>query len=287
MFRRFLSSIALVLCATTFVLAADERATFILTDGARKSGTVVFHGDQHENLINGYLNLGVDGGKDMTFPMEHVAVIDFAGGRPPATELAQLGTAHTLVTRDGATQAGRFVNMIGGGTLLWDNEAGQRQQFAIRDVSRVYLNAQSARTAFRYRPAAASATLPAAAGAAQPARYTTVRVDALQTWTDTGMTVIKGDLVTFQASGQIQIGPAQGQTATPDGSTSVRGGRYPAPNVAAGALIGRIGNGAPFGIGMQTQPLPMPAAGRLMLGVNDDNTSDNAGSFTVVVSGGR
>ena len=223
MLRRFLSSIALVLCATTFMLAADERATFILTDGERKSGTVVFHGDQHENLFRGYLNLGVDGARDMTFPIEQVAVIDFVGGRPPASELAQLGTAHMLVTRDGATQAGRFVNMIGGTTLLWDNEAGQRQQFGIRDVSRVYLNPQSARTAYRYRPAAAGAATTAAAipGPGQPARFTTVRVDAQQTWTDTGVTVVKGDLVTFQASGQVQIGPAQGQTATPDGSTSV------------------------------------------------------------------
>ena len=67
MFRRLISTAALVACAGLYVFAA-ERATFILTDGERKSGTVVFHGDQRENLINGFLNLGVDGGKDMTFP---------------------------------------------------------------------------------------------------------------------------------------------------------------------------------------------------------------------------
>jgi len=294
MFRRFLPFIALVFCASIYLLAATERATFVLTDGERKSGTVVFHGDQHENLINGYLNLGVENGKDMTFPLDQVAIIDFVGGQPPATELASLAAQHTLITRNGAAQAGRFVNMINGDTLLWENGAGDRQQYAIRDVARVYLNPQSARKTFNYTAPAA----PPAAAAAPDARGTTVQVDARQIWTDTGITVNRGDLVRFQASGQVRIGAQQEATATPDGSTFdprtadpgvARNrpgvGRYPAPGVAPGALIGRIGNSAAFGIGTQSQPLPMPASGRLVLGVNDDDPSDNSGAFTVVVSG--
>ena len=46
-----------------------------------------------------------------------------------------------------------------------------------------------------------------------------------------------------------------------------------------GALLGKVGNSAPFAIGMQTQPLVMPASGRLMLGVNDNELSDNSGFF--------
>ena len=57
MFRRLSLSVLLIACAATYVIAV-ERATFILTDGERKSGAVVYHGDQHENLINGFLNLG-------------------------------------------------------------------------------------------------------------------------------------------------------------------------------------------------------------------------------------
>jgi len=87
MFRRLVSATAIVACTGLYVFAAPERATFILTDGERKSGPVVYHGDQHENLINGYLNLGVDGGKDMTFPVNQVAAIDFVGGVPPASDL--------------------------------------------------------------------------------------------------------------------------------------------------------------------------------------------------------
>jgi hypothetical protein len=294
MFRRLISTAALVACAGIYAFAASERATFILTDGERKSGTVVFHGDQHENLINGYLNLGVDGGRDMTFPMDQVAVIDFVGGTPPATELAQIGSRHTLVMRTGGSQGGRFVNMNGGDTLLWENEAGQRQQYAIRDISRVYLNPQSARIAFNYTAPPAAAAAPAPATAAT----VSVRVDAQQAWTDTGLTVNQGDNVTFNANGQVQIRP--GQVATPDGNgerasdqgSNRRANRrdsqsYPMPGAAVGALVGKIGDGAAFGIGMQRQPLPMPASGRLMLGVNDNDLSDNSGAFTVSVAGGR
>ena len=47
-------------------------------------------------------------------------------------------------------------------------------------------------------------------------------------------------------------------------------------------MIGRIGNGAPFGIGNQTV-VPMPATGELFLGVNDDEVGDNSGGFVVDV----
>jgi hypothetical protein len=52
----------------------------------------------------------------------------------------------------------------------------------------------------------------------------------------------------------------------------------------AGALIGRVGNSAPFAIGDQTQALPMPADGQLFLAVNDDEVSDNQGAFAVTLT---
>jgi hypothetical protein len=51
--------------------------------------------------------------------------------------------------------------------------------------------------------------------------------------------------------------------------------------VLAGALIGRIGNGAPFAVGNQT--ITAPASGVLFLGVNDDQHADNKGNFQVVI----
>ena len=291
--RRLILSVALVSLAVMNAFAA-ERGTFILTDGERKSGTIVFHGDQHENLINGYLNLGVDNGKDMTFPLGQVAVIDFIGGQPPTTELAQLGQGHTLVTRNGATQQGRLINMTGGDTLLWENLARQRQQYAIRDVSRVYLNTQSAYTAFGYTPPAPAVTAPVPAETGRnprsrgnqnsqgdqgnprsprsrgdqgslgnqnarrdqdtDARGITVRVDPRQGWTDSGLTVNRGDRLVFETSS-------------------------PVPG-----LIGRIGNGAAFVIGADRPSILMRASGPLLLNVDDDEYRDNPAAFSVRVS---
>jgi hypothetical protein len=313
MLRRLISSMALVACAGSLALAA-ERATFILTDGERKSGPVVFHGDQHENLINGFLNLGADNGKEMAFPLDQVAVIDFVGGQPPNSELAQLGTAHMLVTRDGTAQQGRLINLIGGDTLLWENLAKQRQQFAIRDVSRVYLNSSSARTAFNYTAPAAPVAPPVAAAQNQPpasgttrdqgnrgnqrnrgnrgdqrnrdqgnpglqggnrgdrsdqgdagnrgdrrdqgnsARGTTVRLDPRQGWTDTGLTVNRGERIGFASS------------------------------VPTRGLLGRIGNGAMFAIDTEEQSTVMRASGPLMLSVSDDERRGNREVFSVIVS---
>lgn len=278
MVRRLISSAVLVACASVYAFAATERANFILTNGERKSGTVAFHGDQHENLINGYLNLATNE-KDMTFPIEQVAVIDFTGGRPAMTEVAQLEAGHMLVMRDGSTQQGRFVNMIGGDTLLWDNAAGQRQRFAIRDVSRVYLNPESARTVFDDHGRQSTAVATAGQAAGVP-----VRVDAKVAWTDTGITVNAGDRVVFNASGQIQFGRYAGQTSDPNGNPAERRADFPDPSVPVGALIGKVGRSAPFAIGMQTQPLVMPASGRLMLGINDNELNDNGGFYSVTVT---
>ncbi len=276
--RRLIATAALVASAGGYLLAAPERANFILTNGERKSGIVAYHGDQNENLINGYLNLAQDGAKDLTFPMDQVAVIDFQGSRPNQAELAQLpaDSSHLLVLRNGAAQQGRFVNMVGGDTLVWDNQGGQRQQIPLRDVGRVYLNPQSARTVFNYRDRGAVATAGQLGG-------NSIRVDARQAWTDTGLTVNQGDRVSFQASGQIMYSPNPAHSASPDGSAD-RGANYPDPTVPVGALLGKVGNSKPFGIGSQTQPLVMPASGRLMLGINDTEVGDNSGAFTVVVT---
>ena len=279
MVRRFIFTAVLVACAGVYAFAAAERATFILTNGERKSGTVAFHGDQHENLINGYLNLAEPDGKDLTFPIEQVAVIDFAGGHPATTELDKLSAGQTIVLRDGNVSAGRLVNMIGGDTLVWEHANGQRQQFAIRDVSRVYLNPGAGRTAFNGGRAQNTAAV-ATTGLAP----VSVRVDARQAWTDTGITVNAGDRVAFSASGQIAYGRGASQTADPNGNGVERRATYPDPSVPVGALIGKVGNSAPFAIGMQTQPLGMPASGRLMLGVNDNELGDNSGFYTVTVT---
>jgi hypothetical protein len=285
MIRKAISTGVLVACAGLYAFAAGERATFILTDGSRKSGQVVFHGDQRENLINGYLNLGNDtGGPEFTYPIDQVAVIDFVGGQPQATELSQLpASGHFLQLRNGQSQGGTFVNVIGGDTLVWRNAGGETQQYNVRDVSRVYLNPQSARTAFNYTGTAATAN--AAVGTSGTVPAGAVLVQANQQWNDAGLTVKKGDRVSFSTSGQISYG--QGMTAGPDGNGTLRRPDYPVAAMPVGGLIGRVGNGTPFPIGSNSAPIVMPNDGRLMLGVNDNELGDNSGAFTVTVTKSR
>jgi len=278
MIRYGLIVAALVLGASSYALAV-ERATFILIDGERKSGTVVFHGSSRENLINNYLNLGTDdGGKELTIPIDQVAVIDFVGGRPPSAELDELAndrSSQLLVLRDGYTQLGRLVNLIGGDTLRWRNAGGQEQQYAIRDVKRVYLNPESARIVFNHTGTRQNA------GQSGPV---SIQVDARQPWTDTGLTVTRGQQVSFRVAGQIQYAPTRRDTTGPEGNASSRRPDFPVPGASVGALIGRIDNGIPFLIGSQTGPIVMPASGRLWVGVNDTNFGDNSGAYSVVVT---
>ncbi len=109
-------------------------------------------------------------------------------------------------------------------------------------------------------------------------------VPANRQWTPTNIRVNQGDMCWFQATGEIRFSPNSNDRAGSSGSPDhkyVSGA--PLPREFAGALIGRIDNGQPFGIGNQTS-LRMPASGILYLGVNDDIMSDNSGQFGVVVS---
>jgi hypothetical protein len=142
----------------------------------------------------------------------------------------------------------------------------------------VYLNPQSARTAFNFSGSATNAVGTAGVVAA-PGQ---IVVQANQPWNDAGITVKKGDRVAFSTSGQVTFGA--GQTAGPDGNPALRQATYPVPEMPVGGLIGRVGTGKPFPIGSNAQPIVMPNDGRLMLGVNDNEPGDNSGAFAVTVT---
>ncbi len=111
-----------------------------------------------------------------------------------------------------------------------------------------------------------------------------ITVPGNRQWTATNIRVNEGDVIRFQTSGEVRFSPNAADNASVAGSLAhkyVPGA--PLPRALAGALIGRIDNGAPFGIGDQTS-LTMPATGTLYLGINDDNVGDNSGQFQVVLS---
>jgi hypothetical protein len=272
MIRRFLYTAAVIGCGGVSLWAA-EQATFVLNNGARHSGTIVY-GRGSNNIVDERFHLSASGTEE-TFGLNDVAVIDFAGGMPAAGERQALPTDNTglMVMRDGSVQRGHLHNIVGGDFVQWVNEAGQRNNYPIRDVSRLYLNPQSARTMFLGSPKQPTIVNSAAQGA--------MRVDANQPWVDTGIVVRRGDPVLFNGTGDITL--AQGVSSGVNGTPAFESRTYPVPTAAAGALIGRVG-GTAFVIGSGTQPIAMPSDGRLMLGVNDDHFDDNTGFFSVVIT---
>lgn len=111
----------------------------------------------------------------------------------------------------------------------------------------------------------------------------TVRVNAQQRWTDTGLTVRAGDVITFSAQGQIQMSDNAQDVAIAAGALSHRmAPDAPISGVFAGALIAQIGGYPPVAIGNQSQ-ITAPVSGRMYLGVNDDYLQDNRGEFVVTV----
>jgi hypothetical protein len=105
---------------------------------------------------------------------------------------------------------------------------------------------------------------------------------------DTGIDLRAGGQVTITASGNITAGQRVG-VVSPDGARVGAGGifgtnRRPIPTAGVGALVGYIlqPNGQPsqvFLVGSQAT-FTTPVDGRLYLAVNDDNYSDNSGSFS-------
>ena len=120
------------------------------------------------------------------------------------------------------------------------------------------------------------------------AREVTINVPGTSRGTDTGIDVRAGDPITLTATGTIIAGQRVGQVG-PDGATNTGFGSVanarPVPSAGVGALIAyvRMANGQlsqPYLVGSQLAGT-VPVDGRLILAINDDNYSDNGGSFSV------
>ena len=260
----------------TTLAAADQQVTALLRNGDRVTG-----------LFDGYNNnqvyVDVSATDERKIPVGDVVLLDFVGGAQglPETELSQArGDDHVLLLKSGNASKGRLVSVEGTDrdpTLLFRTTSGEERRVRFSEVGRLYLG--------RYPGAAPAGTATTAAAAPATPQNGQVSVAANQQWVATGITVTKGQQVTFGSSGEVQLSPDAGDVATTAGSKAGRrlsGG--PLPGQLAGALTGRVGNGQPFAIGNQAGPLSMPDSGVLYLGVNDDNVGDNQGAFTVTVT---
>lgn len=281
--RRFVLTLALAafLLPVASIAQQEHKATVLLRNGERVSGTL-------EDVENGTVYVRVSLHDQRKLPVNDVALIDLVGGATglPETELSVArGSGHLALLRGGESIQGTFVDIRGGETrnegepfsLIFRTTDGQERRVALDNVSRVY---------FGNFPAATTANNAPASGAPLPSGA--VRVPANSTWVATPLNVRKGDRVTFNVTGQIQLSNDGNDMAHAAGSLNRRYAQgAPLPQNFAGALIAKVGNSEPFPIGDVSTPVTMPADGQLYLGINDDEVNDNRGEFIVQMSRGR
>lgn len=279
---RFMT-LALAVLAAEAAPLAQEQVTIVRRNGERVAG-------RFEDWVRAtdtvYVRVSQDDQRRV--PMRDVLVIEVGGNAtslPAAETQAAQGNNHVLVTRGSEVLTGRLVNIEGGAGSAQPNEprsvtfqasSGERR-YPFSDVARIYLGTYPRATVATPAPPPAPAT-PA------PVPEGAVRVPGNQQWTATNIMVRRGDRVLFTAEGEIQLSGDANDKASAAGSlTGRRAPNAPAPDVLAGALMGRIGGGPPFAIGNQSLPLPMPSDGPLWLGINDDSVGDNSGQLTVTI----
>jgi hypothetical protein len=183
--------------------------------------------------------------------------------------------ADTLILRDGRRIQGQLISVINGVVDFQEAGFGGRRGTVSRDD---VVGIEFGSVERQEQPQASG----------QPARprglrEKSVMVVANAAWSDTGIDVTAGQTIYLEASGEITWGPHR--TAGPGGEqNSQYNAARPMPNRPGAALIGRVGNSSDFFfVGDDRGPMRIRGAGRLFLGINDDNLSDNRGYFRVVV----
>ncbi len=259
------------LCATamlTGVAFAQSSATLTLRNGDKVAGDLVDLGGV------GYTVRVI--GNERQIAQNDVAVIDFTGCTMTDADWAKFTGTSQVVLRNGEVFNGSLYDIGGASPLRLTIRTGNcDRDVSSNDVARIVM-ARPANVPVATSGVSAIADTPAVAGA--------VTVRAEQPWTSTGISVKKGQRVTFTTTGQVQLSTDVNDVANGNGARSGRKAvGSPVPAAAAGALLGKVGNGAAFPIGHDTQTVTMPADGILFLGVNDDGFADNKGNFKVVV----
>ena len=121
-----------------------------------------------------------------------------------------------------------------------------------------------------------AASLPASPAAAATANSADVSINGDNPWVDSGMDVNPGDKLHITATGTVDfkdktgVGPAGAQRGWADTLRALS-----VSSAGRGALVGQIGNdraATPFFVGTD-RTITSPTAGRLYLGVNQDQTS--------------
>jgi hypothetical protein len=254
---------------------AQVTATVVTKDGERHTGTNLgYRVDEREVAVR------TDRHTEPRIPVDRVAYVDFGG--TPDVKPSVTGTQEAVVLRNGQVHRGQVIELghidredqTTDYLVSFRMEDGQERRFQANEVARVYF-------------AGGLQAAAAAPGVAQPGAVgttgQTLTVPGRQQWTPTGLRVQQGEFVSFNVSGEVRIDAGPEDIGGPAGVRNQRlDRRSPVPQAYLGALIGRIDNGQPFGIGDQTR-VQMPASGQLFLGINDANVRNNEGEFHVEI----
>lgn len=278
---RILSAAALAgaLALPTATFAQNSR-TLLMGSGKRVSGELASY-DQ--------TTIDVRDTSGARFPqkLSDVVLIEFGGdaSQVPEAELKaarDAGVAQLLVLRNGSRSAGRIVDFVNEGgpdaALIFDAQGQGRQNVRLGEVARLFVNPLTDQ-ALAALGAAATTAVPSTTGDSDTR---TLKVPGSTAWMDSGLFVRQGERFLFQADGTIRLRGGEAEAKPAGAVDGSRAPNAPLPTSLAGALIGRISNGQPFGIGDQPM-IAMPAAGRLYIGINDDTLGDNSGEFTVKI----
>lgn len=263
--RTVLSAFCAAAILGTGVAYAQSSATLTLRSGEKVNGDLIdLGGVGYTVRVNG---------NERQFPQNDVAVIDFTGGSMTDADWAKFTGGTQIVLRNGQVIDGSLYDISGTSPLRLTikTNSGDRE-ISSNDVARIV-------TA---RPQNAVAATSGTGIAATPSVAGAITVQANQAWTPTGITVRRGQRLTFQTTGQVQTSDNANDVADANGRQGALAANAQMPQVLTGALVGRIGNGAPFAIGSQTN-IVAPGSGVLFLGVNDGELGDNKGNFQVVV----
>lgn len=269
----------LAVMASVVPALAQEQVTVVQRDSSRFSGRF-----EDWNRPSNRIYVRVSQNDQRIVGLGDVLLLEVNGNAQnlPVNETeAARGGDHVLVLTSGEMLVGRLGNIEGGEGSAKPDEPrmvtftpanGPERRVRMNQVRRLYFGG--------YPQTTAAAPAPPES---QP-EAGEVRVPANQRWVPTGLVLRSGDRVQFEARGEIQLSADPEDKAGTAGSLRGRlAAGSPLPQALAGALIGRTGNGPVFPIGNQTGPLSPQGNGELMLGVNDDETSDNQGAFLVRV----
>jgi hypothetical protein len=268
MFKRTILAAATVL-ALVVSTQAQENATLVLRSGEKVSGQLVDMGGTGFTVrVNG---------QERQIGTNDVSVIDFTGnGDVSDADLNRVsGGAQTVFLRNGQAIDGQLYDIAGTSPLriTLKTSSGDRD-LSSSEIGRIVLSRPANSVATSGSSSSSTSGIPEGTGVAVPGNAA---------WTPTGLTVRRGDRLTFTATGEVRLSADSADVANANGS---RAGRKvasaPVPDAAAGALVARVGNSAAFPIG-ENQTVAMPANGQLFLGINDDHVGDNGGGYRVTV----